>query len=185
VIEAYDVRKVGWIVLYLLLGMNLSIFATDPRFSYSVDKNDCWMTLGKFLANNYYGKRLATSAAGKIPYFSNLYTIDMYGLNDKFIAHLSSETFVVGHTKFAPDYVLAQKPDLITGWIVGLDLDAGLTRARYTQAGYGLKYLVYMKPTLEGHEAIIDVSQLDLPAIQALTLQGYGYAVLTRIDIPP
>jgi arabinofuranosyltransferase len=185
VIERYKIGKGGWIVLFLLIGMNFSIFATDPRFSYSLDKNDCWVTLGKFLANNYSGKLLATGAAGKIPYFSNLRTIDMYGLNDKYIGHLSSEKFIVGHTKYDPNYVLAQKPDLITGWIVGLDLDAGLTRDRYSQAGYEIKYLVYMNPYVEEHEVIIDITHLDLSEIQTLTLQGYGYAVLTRMEKPP
>jgi len=61
---------------------------------------------------------LATNVAGVIPYRTGFVTLDMLGLNDEHIAHAPrSEGAARGHQKSAPDYVLAQGPDLI---LIGL-----------------------------------------------------------------
>jgi hypothetical protein len=162
--------------------MQLGILAKDPRFSYASDKYDCWITLGQYLAEHHGEETLAIGASGKVPYFSNLTTIDMFGLNNAYIAHQPAGPFVVGHTKFAPDYVLAQKPDLIAGWIMGLDMDAGLTQEKYLKAGYRVRYLVFMGSVLGEREAILDVTTYDASEIRELAQQGYGYAVLAQVD---
>jgi len=59
---------------------------------------------------------LATNTAGTIPYYSELTTIDMLGLNDAHIAHRSIATMgrgQVGHEKGDGKYVLSLKPDYI------------------------------------------------------------------------
>lgn len=63
--------------------------------------------------------KLATDAAGIIPFYTNFYTIDMYGLTDIHIAHLPIQTGLgtIAHEKYDPEYVLNQEPDCIFSWI--------------------------------------------------------------------
>lgn len=70
---------------------------------------------GKWLAENAPpGATLATTAAGIIPYYSGLYTIDMLGLTDPYVARRGRRTFSLpGHELSATDYVLDRKPDFI------------------------------------------------------------------------
>lgn len=59
---------------------------------------------------------IATNTAGSIPYYSGLKTIDMLGLNDSHIAHMSMDDMgskYAGHEKADGRYVLAQRPDYI------------------------------------------------------------------------
>lgn len=59
--------------------------------------------------------RIAITAAGTIPYASNLWTLDMLGLNDAWIArNAEPEGTRPGHRMHAPlDYLLSVEPDLI------------------------------------------------------------------------
>jgi hypothetical protein len=68
---------------------------------------------------------IATTAAGAIPYYSRLETIDMVGLNDRYVA-LHGRRFGdrVGHTRMAPlDYLLERRVNLIIGhpWVTPID----------------------------------------------------------------
>lgn len=59
---------------------------------------------------------VAVTAAGCIPYWSELPSIDMLGLNDRFIARNRPEDFGqgrLGHELGDGEYVLARKPDLV------------------------------------------------------------------------
>jgi hypothetical protein len=59
---------------------------------------------------------LATPAAGVMPYYAERPIIDILGLTNAHIAHLSPETFGsgrAGHEKSDPDYVMQQQPDII------------------------------------------------------------------------
>ena len=55
------------------------------------------------------------TAAGAIPFYSGLPTIDMYGLSDHHIARvpLAEGPWLAGHMKWDNAYVLARRPDLI------------------------------------------------------------------------
>jgi hypothetical protein len=67
-----------------------------------------WTTIGRWAAINApSGTKIATTAAGAIPYYSRLYTLDMLGLADEWIAHHMRTTGTEpGHTKVAPgEYV--------------------------------------------------------------------------------
>lgn len=78
---------------------------------------DVLKELGLYLAHHMPKETvIAVVPAGKIPYFSNLHTIDMRGLCDHRIARseLASSTHMVpGHMKRDPKYVLSQQPDVI------------------------------------------------------------------------
>lgn len=78
-----------------------------------------WKGIGEKL-NTYFkdsNVKIAISPAGAIPYFSNLYSIDMLGLNDKWIAkHGLKYKNSPGHYKIAPlEYLQKQKVNLIIG----------------------------------------------------------------------
>jgi hypothetical protein len=59
---------------------------------------------------------LAVDAAGALPFFSELPTLDMLGLNDRFLAHHRPEFFghgPVGHELGNADYYIERKPDIV------------------------------------------------------------------------
>jgi arabinofuranosyltransferase len=72
--------------------------------------NQCKVA-GEWLAENApENASLATTAAGTIPYFSGLYTVDILGLNDEWIAHeVPPKGNRPGHTRSAPASYLASK----------------------------------------------------------------------------
>ena len=53
---------------------------------------------------------VAVNHAGALPYYSQMPTLDMTGLNDHHIAHRAVGAL---HGKFDPDYVLANKPRFV------------------------------------------------------------------------
>ena len=58
---------------------------------------------------------IAVEAAGAIPFFANLATIDMLGLNDRHIAHYgqSDAGAPAGHQRYDPRYVLSKRPAFV------------------------------------------------------------------------
>ena len=71
-------------------------------------------SIGKWLAENAHpDSTIATTAAGIIPYYSRLYTVDILGLNDEWIAHnIPARGQRPGHTKSAPlSYLLKKDVD--------------------------------------------------------------------------
>ncbi len=109
--------RAGAFLLAVVLMLQLAPLAMDPRFRLTLEKYDRWKTLGRFLAEAHPGQSIAVDAAGKIPYFSGLYTIDMLGLADTFVAHQEASFVVPGHSKSDAGYVLRRKPDLIAAYI--------------------------------------------------------------------
>lgn len=83
-----------------------------------------WIELGHwFAAEVPPGTTIAAQPAGAIPYYSDLPTIDMFGLTDAHIAHRAMPVGVgsPGHEKFDIDYVLGRSPD----YLVFMRLDPG------------------------------------------------------------
>ena len=154
---------------------------SDSRFTYSRDRYDLWGTLGKFIGKEYPGKIIAVSAAGKVPFYSGLITIDMLGLNDKHIARLdqSNSYFIAGHSKFDPDYVLKRSPDLIIDWVF-LDEDFlwGITKRKYSE-NYTIKYLANSS-CRSFPVNIIDVSGYTDAEIREKIKAGYNAGVLVK-----
>jgi arabinofuranosyltransferase len=169
------------LLLVALGAANVTPFLADHRMLYLAHKYDRWATLGRYLREQHPDAVLAIDAAGKVPFFSGLRTIDMLGLNDEHLAHSKARPgFRVGHNKYDPDYVLGRSPDLIAAWTKpNLDLHWGMDRVRYTRAGYRIRYLCSTHP-IPPREAIIDVSGFDVGAIRLLRGRGYAYAVLER-----
>lgn len=85
------------------------------------DPKENWEQVGKVLGDLFPGEDcdvvLATTAAGAIPYYSRLETVDMLGLNDAWIArHGVAVPGRPGHQKMAPlDYLVRRKVNLDIG----------------------------------------------------------------------
>ena len=76
------------------------------------------MTLGKLFGEADSEITIATTAAGAIPYYSNLRTIDMLGLNDAWIAHngFYENSSKPGHQRYAPtQYLIDQRVNIVVG----------------------------------------------------------------------
>lgn len=168
--------------LVAFLACSLVVFQ-GGRFAYQSKHYDMWNNLGRFLAKVEPGSLLAIDAAGKVPYYSTLPTLDMLGLNDRHIGRrvMPPQPFIVGHAKHDVDYVLSRKPVLIAAWgLPNLDLRWGLTREKYL-ANYEVKYLVNSLLESRGQD-IVDVQGVNFSEIQNLIGVGYNYVVLARRD---
>jgi hypothetical protein len=163
----------------LLIAAQLVALKVDARLSYHRPKYDRFETVGRFLGDHFPGATVATGAAGKIPYFSDLHTIDMLGLNDRHIARTEPRSSIPGHGRFDVEYVLARKPDIIASHAYGDgDLTYGLNRATYRAHGYRLVYLVLEVGT--DRPPLVDVSGRPGAEVTQLIAEGYNYGILLR-----
>ncbi len=87
------------------------------------------VAMGKWLRDNAPADTfIAVDAAGQIPYYADLQTLDMFGVNDVHTGHLEVDTMgegVPGHEKFDFDYIMWRAPDLIiatAAFLEGSDL---------------------------------------------------------------
>jgi hypothetical protein len=82
---------------------------------------------------------IATTAAGAIPYYSNLKTLDMLGLNDPLAAkHSRHLTSHAGHRRIATlDYLESKGVSLVVGHpvMVSSDSEAGAVRLNWLVQG--------------------------------------------------
>lgn len=182
----YSDRKLSVKILLLLFAFifSFSIFFQDGRFAYQEKNYDMWINLGKFLKVAPKDYVLAIDAAGKVPYYSELKTIDMLGLNNKEIGKMKVDDrdFRAGHTKFNADYTLSLRPNLIAAWMMDANQDQewGITKEKYKQE-YVLKYLV--NSSRENHSNnIYDVEFLENTCKTELIKKEFNYAVLVRKD---
>jgi arabinofuranosyltransferase len=116
--QRYYRSLLGASVLAALL-VNAAWFSWPARFDRLRDVsllNRSWTEVGRWLRQNSPpGALVAVGAAGRIPYYSRLRTLDILGLTDLHIAHLDirlGDGFP-GHEKSDPSYVLSRKPDYI------------------------------------------------------------------------
>lgn len=168
--------------LIVVFASSLAAFQSG-RFAYQNKSYDMWNNLGRFLAGVESGSLLAIDAAGKVPYYSNLPTLDMLGLNDRHIGRrdMPPQPFLAGHAKHDVDYVLSRKPVLIAAWgLANLDLRWDLAREKYI-TNYEVKYLVNSLIESRGQD-IVDVQGATVPEIKNLIESGYNYVVLARRD---
>ncbi len=124
-----------WLIPLLLIfnGLWYSWPARFDRLNYFKAQMRSWRELGNWMKFNLPPEtKIATDAAGLIPFYSNLYAIDMFGLTDEYIAHLDVPDIgrrEVAHEKFDPFYILRRKPDcLVSTWMnaQGQAVSAGL-----------------------------------------------------------
>jgi len=102
----------------LLLGWGQ--WSGDPEHQRAIEER--WEWDGEIIGNllkQAFGPQeplLAVDAAGCLPYFSGLPSLDMLGLNDRFLAHHPPPNFgkgPLGHELGNGQYVLRRKPDLV------------------------------------------------------------------------
>ena len=81
--------------------------------------------LGRWLHDHVPAdKVIAVDAAGQLPFYSELPTIDIFGINDEVIARMRVQTMgrgTPGHEKFGIDEVVARRPDYIIIYGTALD----------------------------------------------------------------
>lgn len=123
-----------YLLLLILLGAGFHAFITEKsnliggmiETKYALQRHlkhedEDWVGIGKVLGKSFnYDPEItiATTTAGAIPYYSRLKTVDMLGLNDKWVArHGEVYTQNPGHLRVAPfSYLLARKVNLIIGF---------------------------------------------------------------------
>jgi hypothetical protein len=177
-------KAVGAFAVAVLILFQLTPIVRLEQFGKSREaaaKYDHRIKLGKFLKEHTSARSLATTAAGKIPFFSELPTLDMLGLCDKHIGRLKVTEFVVGHSKHDTEYTLAKKPDVIAVTFDGDGLDVMNMKAeQYQRAGYRIHYVVNNSATSRGDDDILDVLSRKEADIVLLTHIGWRLAVLDR-----
>jgi hypothetical protein len=114
------ILNTGVIVLSILL-FTVTLSLLEYKELIIKDENSKnehqWSMFGKWLKNNVESETvIAVGPAGKIPYYSELYTIDMWGLNNDYIAKTVSKRLQAGHKKFDFEYVLSLNPEFIIGY---------------------------------------------------------------------
>lgn len=114
------------VICVILFGITLGfleynkLIIKDENYKYELQ----WSKFGQWLKKNVHPNTvIASGPAGKIPYYSELYTIDMWGLNNDFISKTSSKRLQSGHKKFDFEYVLSLKPEFIIGYAGFSDKD--------------------------------------------------------------
>ena len=79
--------------------------------------NRARITMGRWLRENLPSDTvIGVDAAGELPYYSRLRTIDLFGITQPAIAHMEVPHMgrgTPGHEKFGLGFVLAQRPDYI------------------------------------------------------------------------
>lgn len=143
-----------------------------------------WKKLGVWLRENAHPESvLAVDAAGAIPYYSGLRSIDMYGLNDRYIASVAVPGMgsgVPGHEKYDPAYVYAQHPDWIAIWMNrNGEPDIGLMRWPEID-----NYSLYLVVQTVNHSLPMMQIVDDSVDIGTLWDDGYKYGVWKRNDRP-
>ena len=118
--ELFGLKR-GTVVLtfLVLLCLTLIPYGSKQRGkNYALrDQIYTWIELGEWFRENASpDETIALGAAGAIPYYSGLRTIDYYGLIDTHIAHTESRYSgrgFAGHDKGDAKYLLSLKPDYI------------------------------------------------------------------------
>ncbi len=167
-----------WIML--LVG-----WSAPERNTYNTIINLHWIDLAQWV--QIYAQpddTLAVDAAGTLPFYTGLGTIDMLGLNDIHIAHLPKivGAGTAGHEKSDPAYVLAQKPTFITSWLdhSGNPITAGLPAvADEFSRHYRLRAVVLMHTPADPNVPLIVDGATFTPALYRL---GYVYGLFERMD---
>ncbi len=87
------------------------------KTSHLRKSEDRWIAVGKaFNAIVPPQTKLATNIAGKLPYYSRIYTIDLLGLTNKEIAKVPIRSMghgYAGHEKFKTSVIFEHQPDLL------------------------------------------------------------------------
>lgn len=171
-----NATRVIFPLVAMILLLQFSPLSKDGRFDYHPKEYDMWAELGVFLGKRYPGATMAIDAAGKVPFYSRLQTIDMLGLNDAHIGLTRSDFVAAGHSKVDPAYVFGRRPELIAAWVTPqMDMGWGINRDLYLTNGYCLRYLV-QSDRAKPSTPIIDLWET-LAQPSDLYQAGYQYGV--------
>lgn len=112
-------KSIAFLTIFVALTLVLG-YIYDPiikdRTSQWNDRYTKRKSTGIYLKENFPSNTLvALNAAGIIPYYSEMPTIDMLGLNNVYIAHYGKRDLNLryGHQAGDGNYVLSQNPDII------------------------------------------------------------------------
>ncbi len=86
---------------------------------------------------------LAVTAAGSLPYWSDLPSLDMLGLNDRYLAlnqGNGSKTGLIGHNVCNPAYVLEIEPDIISFNVAGEPSGLAVAESLFSSTEFQTKY---------------------------------------------
>jgi hypothetical protein len=102
----------------ILVWLSLSRGSADPTLAADREAHDERRALGLWLRDNVPSDyTIAVYAAGTVPYYAELPSIDMLGLADETIAHSDVPDFgkgIAGHEKYNVHYILEERqPELI------------------------------------------------------------------------
>ncbi|MDI9547577.1 MAG: hypothetical protein QM346_08230 [Chloroflexota bacterium] len=119
--ETRPVRLTVTILLFLSFIPFLSLQQSNSENQRAIHERWEWdgEVLGLLLKEAFGDEQplFAVSAAGTLPYFSELPVVDMYGLSDPFIARNPPDDFGegrIGHELGDGAYVLSREPDLVS-----------------------------------------------------------------------
>jgi hypothetical protein len=168
----------------LAVGTQLAPVVRDDRFGKHLQaKYDYRIFMGHWIRERYARDSVvATPAAGKIPFYSELKTIDMLGLCEKHIGRVVPKTFIPGHSKEDPEYVLSLKPDLFATAFLGdgLDIGIGLSAERYRRDGYRIRAVFNTTPEDLGARNVIEVGGMSDTEVSLLAHSGWRGVVIER-----
>lgn len=114
-----------------------------------------WPSIGRVLANHFSpdsGIKIAVTAAGAIPYYSKLYAVDMFGLNDRWVAR-NGRFFSdrPGHGRIANlEYLIDQGVDLIIAHPRTVPVWNGLKQDQFNQLNIGSLFTMGLDYPLSG-----------------------------------
>lgn len=130
-----------------------------------VDNVKGWASIGKVLNKSFQSAgdvTIATTAAGAIPYYSRLRTVDMLGLNDRWVARNGEVVgSVPGHMRMAPLGYLRER---------NVNLVIGHPRVVSGLGHYTLNSLYYFCPIREGDKVPYNAMILEIPLDQTHAL---------------
>ncbi len=179
-----------WLMLTLsgaaivLIGV-LSFFEANAYQGVMNTMNRGWWAAAEWLAARADpDEMIAVDAAGIIPYYTDLPSLDMLGLNDLHIAHLEVPRLgsgLAGHEKFDPQYVLRQQPAYIATWLdsSGKPVSAGLAQVSGPlMEEYELAVVFLMGPPKSGQPPWLSMGSRVYD--EDLHQRGYIYGIFRR-----
>lgn len=198
-LSSYNSKTHTYIYIYTILYILLFSCFTKPFIIPKAETNYINASIGGTRAHRFTGKWLkdnfspqtyiATPAAGLIPFFSDLKTLDMHGLCEKTIARMpaTDKFFIPGHNKFNMDYVVMKRPDLLLFSLSNNYLFGYIDNLLF-QEFYLLGALINTDKNMNGESCIIipeekrGITPENRSYWNSLDQQGYGWAVFYRND---
>ena len=178
-------KKWGWLIVTITLTgsvHHMTRYRTSHEIAPIVTLATAafsWEFIGRSLKTHFHGATppviIATTAAGAIPFYSELPTVDMHGLNDRYIArHGEPWIATPGHWRLASHrYLLDKNVNLVTGHPlfqtqedkgIPADLDIGMR---------GFRVLAVEPELTSGRIAIIELPIDDKHKVPILYLKAH------------